>query len=99
MASKAFKIVLVGEASTGKTSIIQRYCNEPFNASEQVSVGLGCRVKTISVDGQECVLTLWDTAGQERFYAVCRTCYRGAHAVIFVYDIGSYKSFQQLVIV
>lgn len=97
MANQAFKIVLVGDSGTGKTCLIQRYCDEPFDPTCPVSLGVDCKVKIIEEDGTKCVLTLWDTAGQERYYSLCKSCYRGAHAIIFVYDIGSYKSFQHLV--
>ena len=97
MAQQAFKIVLIGESGTGKTSLIQRYCDEPFDPTSAPSIGVDCKVKTIEEDGTKCVLTLWDTAGQERFYSLCKSCYRGAHAIIFVYDIGCYSSFQKLV--
>lgn len=96
MAGEAFKIVLVGESGTGKTSIIRRYCGEPFERQPTLSLGLDCKVKNIDASGERCVLTIWDTAGQERFGSLCRSCYRGAHAIIFVYDVGSYKSFEKL---
>jgi len=97
MAQQAFKIVLIGDSGAGKTSLIQRYCDEPFDPTSSVSLGVDCKVKVIVEDGTACVLTLWDTAGQERYYSLCKSCYRGAHAIIFVYDIGSYKSFQNMV--
>lgn len=96
MAQQAFKIVLVGEAGTGKSSIIRRYCNATFESTGTTSIGLDCKVKQIEEGGSRCVLTIWDTAGQERFAALCNSCYRGAHAVIFVYDIGNYESFKKL---
>lgn len=41
-------------------------------------------------------LCLWDTAGTERFNAISSTYYRGAHGVIFVYDVTRPDSFQNL---
>lgn len=41
-------------------------------------------------------LQIWDTAGQERFRGVTRSYYKGAHAVILVYDITDPKSFQEV---
>ena len=30
---------------------------------------------------------IWDTAGQEKYHSVCRLYFRGANAVLLVYDI------------
>ena len=41
-------------------------------------------------------LQLWDTAGTERFRSVSRSYYRGAAGAILVYDVTSWRSFEQL---
>ncbi len=38
----------------------------------------------------------WDTAGQERFKTITRSYYRGAHAIMFVYDIGTHQSLDDI---
>lgn len=42
-------------------------------------------------------LQIWDTAGQERFRGITKSYYKGANAVILVYDITNPKSFEDLV--
>jgi GTPase SAR1 family protein len=42
-------------------------------------------------------LQLWDTAGQERFRGVTKSYYKGAQAVILVYDVSDEKSFEDIV--
>lgn len=42
-------------------------------------------------------LQIWDTAGQERFHNVTRTYFRGAAAVLLVYDICDRESFDWLI--
>ena len=42
------------------------------------------------------MLQLWDTAGQERFMSLGPAFYRGADAVILVYDVNSTRSFENL---
>ena len=44
----------------------------------------------------ETKLVLWDTAGQERFQSITSSLYRGAHAVVFVYDVTNITSFNSL---
>ncbi len=38
-------------------------------------------------------LLVWDTAGQERFRTITSSYYRGAHAVLIVFDVTSESSF------
>lgn len=41
-------------------------------------------------------LMIWDTAGQERFKSITKAYYRGAHAVLFVYDVNNRESFDNI---
>ena len=46
--------------------------------------------------GVPVTLQLWDTAGTEQFQSVATTYYRGAHAVMVVYDIGQKNTFTHM---
>jgi Ras-related protein Rab-1A len=48
------------------------------------------------LDGKSIKLQVWDTAGQERFKSLAHSYYKGAHAVILVYDIKTPSSFEQV---
>ena len=41
-------------------------------------------------------LMIWDTAGQERFKSITKAYYRGANAVLFVYDVNNRESFDNI---
>jgi Ras-related protein Rab-1A len=41
-------------------------------------------------------LQIWDTAGQERFRTITSTYYRGAHAIIIVYDVTRLDTFSDI---
>jgi GTPase SAR1 family protein len=41
-------------------------------------------------------LMIWDTAGQERFKAITKAYYRGAHAIMVVYDVNNRESFDHI---
>ena len=62
-----FKLMMLGDAGVGKTSISQRFINEEFQKSYIHTIGIDFLEKTILVDGDKTVkLQVWDTAGQER---------------------------------
>ena len=48
--------------------------------------------------GKKIKLQIWDSAGQERFRTITSSYNRGAHAVIFVYDISDKLSFDHLIL-
>ncbi|KAJ7338786.1 hypothetical protein JRQ81_012688 [Phrynocephalus forsythii] len=94
------KIVMAGEASVGKTSILRRYTElgpatrwQP-SSSYIATIGIDFKVKTISLHDTAMKLQIWDTAGQERFHTFTTSFFRGAHGFVLVYDITSTESFQ-----
>ena len=96
---KSCKVVLLGESGVGKTSIIERFINGKFIPDIAPSQGASFGTKTINLDdeGQNKIkFDIWDTAGEEKFRSISKIFYRDANAVIFVYDITSKKSFEEL---
>lgn len=61
------KVLMLGDAGVGKTSISRRLTDEEFHPSYVHTVGIDFFEKYIEVQGQIVRLQLWDTAGQERF--------------------------------
>jgi small GTP-binding protein len=90
------KVVVLGSASVGKTSIIRRYCNNDFEDGIPATVGAGFFVHTRIVRETEVTLMLWDTAGEERFRSVAPSLLRGANALILVFDLTEASSFPAL---
>ena len=91
-----FKIIIIGDAGVGKSNILTRYTKNEFDSSKQPTVGVEFSSKKIKVDNKNIKLQIWDTAGQEKFKAVSKQYYKGADAVIVVYDITSTRSFRNV---
>ncbi|VDM54152.1 unnamed protein product [Angiostrongylus costaricensis] len=89
-----FKVVLVGNTTVGKTSLVQKFTQNIFSIDQQATIGVDFWLKTLKVDNDLIKLHIWDTAGQERFRSITRSYYRNAHAIVFVYDLTSPRSFQ-----
>ena len=82
-----FKILLLGDASVGKTSFTKRYCYNIFNPSERLTIGVDFHVKTIELNDQRIKLQIWDVGGEERFRFLLPTYCLGANAAFLLYDI------------
>jgi len=58
-----YKIVVLGESSVGKTSIINKFINGKFNEDCQPTIGIDFYSKSFNVEDQIIKFQLWDTAG------------------------------------
>jgi small GTP-binding protein len=83
-----FKILVVGDIGTGKTSIIKRYVHGIFSANYKSTIGVDFALKVLEQPKEKRTLRLqlWDIAGQERFGNMTRVYYREAAGGIVVYD-------------
>ena len=88
------KILLVGDASVGKTSILLRYIDEQFPNKHMATVGVEYRIKIFVYRGFKIKLQIWDTAGQERFHSITNNYFHNADGILFVYDITNRRSFE-----
>ncbi len=82
-----FKILLLGDASVGKTSFTKRYCYNIFNPSERLTIGVDFHVKTVELNNKRIKLQLWDIGGEQRFRFLLPTYCLGANAAFLLYDI------------
>ncbi|XP_056335016.1 EF-hand calcium-binding domain-containing protein 4B [Danio aesculapii] len=90
---RLFKVVLVGNSSVGKTSLLRRFCDDCFHSGTCATVGIDYSVKTLSVDNSQIALQMWDTAGQERYRSITKQFFRKADGVVVVYDITNEQTF------
>ncbi|CCD14917.1 unnamed protein product [Trypanosoma congolense IL3000] len=88
-----YKIVLLGDQSVGKTSLVTRFMYDTFDQQYQATIGIDFFSKTLHVDNRAVWLHVWDTAGQERFRSLIPSYIRNSAAAIIVYDITSRVSF------
>lgn len=83
-----YKLLIVGNAKCGKSSIIQRYANNEFAPGYKTTIGADYFKKVVQYDDDTTVqLQLWDIAGQDRFASLTRPYYRNATAAIVVCDV------------
>ena len=88
------KIILLGDVSVGKTSIISRYVNNSFTEDYRCSIQAEKKTKLIDVDLNTSVrMNIWDTVGQEKYRNLTRQYYHDCHGAIIVFDITKKDSF------
>jgi len=90
------KIVMLGDAGVGKTSLLDRFINKSFNKNYKATIGADFITTDIIVDDQLVTLQIWDTAGQERFQSLGQSFYRGADCCILVFDSNVSETFVNL---
>ena len=91
-----FKIVVLGADSEGKTAFMKNFCNNLFNPSARLTIGVDFHTKTLRLLGRNLKLQLWDVVGDERFRFLLPTYCLGAIAAIFMYDITSASSLDNI---
>lgn len=91
-----FKIVIVGDASVGKSNILTRFIRDEFMSNSRSTIGVEFATKNITIKNRVIKAQIWDTAGQEKFRALSKTYYRGAVGCLVVYDITSSESFSHV---
>ena len=90
------KVIFVGDASTGKTSIINRIIDNPFNDTYEVSIGIDFMSKNIRFRGQSIKIQIWDSAGQEKYKGLIPSYVRNSSIVFIVYDVSNRSSFDNI---
>ena len=91
-----FKLLLIGNSSVGKSSLLFRFVENVWDDSFVPTIGVDFKLKTLEVNGKKVKLQIWDTAGQERFKNITASYYRGGNGVLVVYDITDRESFENL---
>lgn len=92
MSQRSLKVILMGDASVGKTSLRSQFVHHVFSSSYRATIGGDYLTATVN----NTLLQIWDTAGQERFNSISKTFYRGSDIAIFVYDLTNLVTFQHL---
>mmetsp|Transcript_24032 Transcript_24032/g.26677 ORF Transcript_24032/g.26677 Transcript_24032/m.26677 type:complete len:207 (+) Transcript_24032:68-688(+) len=89
------KILIIGDSGVGKSSILVRYVDQTFSTAP-VTLGVDFKEKTLQHDESTFKLRIYDTAGQEKFSSMTSSFYRGASAIILVYDVTEPESFEHI---
>ena len=91
------KVIIVGDAGVGKTSLIYRLVINKFDPARMSALGFDYLTKRIAIQEQIYQLMLWDTAGSEQTaVALHRIYYRNPSCIVLVFSVDNRDSFFNL---
>ncbi|KAI8883857.1 ras-related protein Rab11D-like protein [Backusella circina FSU 941] len=91
-----FRIVTVGDPQVGKSNLVTRFSTNTFTNQYLSTIGVEFEKVSKQIENSTINTLIWDTSGQERFRSISSKYYQSAVGVIFVYDITSIESFQNI---
>ena len=90
------QLMIIGDSTVGKTSILSRFSNGTFNSNYLATVGLDFFNKDEIINNKNVRIKIWDTAGQERYKALTKGFFRNAQGILLVYDVTNSETFENL---
>lgn len=82
-----FKVIVIGDGSVGKTSLIQKFTQGTFQKEYIKTIGAQFSKFDAEIDDDTIRLIFWDIAGQDDFLFLRPTFYRESNAAIIVYTL------------
>ncbi len=94
------KVLLLGDAGVGKTSLIRRFVVDKFSDDYIATIGTKVTKKELRVAyrGEEVplILMIWDVLGQKEYRAIHETSFQGATGALMVADLTRRETVQSL---
>eukprot|EP00768_Dysnectes_brevis_P002632 gnl/Dysnectes_brevis/194_a223_8703.p1 GENE.gnl/Dysnectes_brevis/194_a223_8703~~gnl/Dysnectes_brevis/194_a223_8703.p1 ORF type:complete len:219 (-),score=44.14 gnl/Dysnectes_brevis/194_a223_8703:34-690(-) len=91
-----FKLVLVGDGGTGKTTFVKRHASGEFEKRYLATVGVEVRNLEFFTTHGRIVYNVWDTAGQEKYGGLRDGYYVGADAAFIFFDVTNRMSYRHV---
>lgn len=86
--SPPYKIVLLGDSSVGKTSLVHRFTTDSFDPHLANTIGAAFISKEHTSKDRTIKFEIWDTAGQERYKSLTPMYYRNAKVALVCFDLS-----------
>jgi small GTP-binding protein len=80
------KIAMAGAINSGKTSLVQRWCEGGFSSVTASTVRTDSSRKPVTINGQSMTAIVFDTVGEERMRAFSAFAFHGTNAVVLCVD-------------
>ena len=92
-----FKVSLIGDSGTGKTSIISRFIDDVFKEDTTTTIGVDFKIVSFDLGNETYAkMQIWDTCGSERFKSLTANFLKTCSAFILVFDLTRISTFQNI---
>ena len=92
-----FKVALIGDSATGKTSILLRFIDDYFTEDTKSTIGVDFKIVSLLLDPKVYAkMQIWDTCGSERFKSLTSSFIKTCSAFILVFDLTRTSTFQNI---
>ena len=93
---KSIKVIVLGDSSVGKSSIIRRLCFKDFHDAIPTTISIEHYNYLVKVNDFIVRMQIWDTAGQEKYNSIIKKYYESTDFGIYVYSIEDKQSFDRI---
>lgn len=93
MSLPTYKVIVIGDENTGKTSIIHQYTRKSFPMTHFLTPLPIEHSKNVN---NKCNLIIWDTAGVKEWQSMNETIYHNSNAVIYLSSFDNQQSLRDL---
>ena len=92
-----FKVALIGDSATGKTSILLRFIDDYFTEDTKSTIGVDFKIVSLLLEPKiYAKMQIWDTCGSERFKSLTSSFIKTCSAFILVFDLTRTSTFQNI---
>ena len=96
MSSYQFKIVIVGDYSVGKSTLISKFVENRFRDQYIPTLGVNISRKSLDINDSHIDLMIWDIAGQDQFLNVRQRFYQESEGYFIVFDTTRRSSLEHI---
>jgi len=91
-----FKLILVGDGGTGKTTFVKRHLTGEFEKKYVATLGVEVHPLRFHTNYGPMVFNVWDTAGQEKFGGLRDGYYIQGQCAILMFDVTSRVTYKNV---